>query len=34
MLMDRGYTRVRPLEGGLEGWIESGGAFEPYDKSD
>lgn len=24
MLMDRGFTRVRPLEGGLDGWVESG----------
>jgi 3-mercaptopyruvate sulfurtransferase SseA len=23
--MDRGYRRVRPLEGGLEAWIEAGG---------
>ena len=25
MLMDQGYRRVRPLEGGLEAWIEAGG---------
>jgi 3-mercaptopyruvate sulfurtransferase SseA len=25
MLMDRGYQRVRPLEGGLEAWIADGG---------
>ncbi|MGH9581293.1 MAG: DedA family protein/thiosulfate sulfurtransferase GlpE, partial [Terriglobales bacterium] len=24
MLMDHGYTRVRPLEGGLEAWVEAG----------
>jgi membrane protein DedA with SNARE-associated domain/rhodanese-related sulfurtransferase len=27
-LMDKGYRRVRPLEGGLEGWIEAGGQIE------
>jgi hypothetical protein len=26
--MDRGYRRVRPLEGGLEAWIAAGGEFE------
>ncbi len=26
--MDRGYRRVRPLEGGLEAWIEAGGQTE------
>lgn len=34
MLMDRGYTRVRPLEGGLEGWIEAGGEFEQPEQPD
>jgi len=24
MLMDRGITRVRPLEGGLDAWIDAG----------
>jgi rhodanese-related sulfurtransferase len=24
VLMDRGFTRVRPLEGGLDCWIEAG----------
>jgi hypothetical protein len=24
MLMDKGYQRVRPLEGGIEGWIAEG----------
>jgi rhodanese-related sulfurtransferase len=24
MLMDRGFTLVRPLAGGLEAWIEAG----------
>jgi len=28
--MDRGYRRVRPLEGGLEAWIEAGGPTENY----
>jgi len=26
--MDQGYRRVRPLEGGLEAWIEAGGETE------
>jgi hypothetical protein len=26
--MDRGYRRVRPLEGGLEAWIAAGGEVE------
>jgi rhodanese-related sulfurtransferase len=26
--MDQGYRRVRPLEGGLEAWIEAGGLTE------
>jgi hypothetical protein len=29
--MDRGYRRVRPLEGGLEAWIEAGGEIERFD---
>jgi hypothetical protein len=29
--MDRGYRRVRPLEGGLEAWIEGGGDIERFD---
>jgi rhodanese-related sulfurtransferase len=28
--MDKGYRRVRPLEGGLEAWIAAGGAAETY----
>jgi len=28
--MDRGYRRVRPLEGGLEAWIEAGGQTELF----
>jgi rhodanese-related sulfurtransferase len=24
MLMDKGYTRVRPLQGGIEAWIAAG----------
>jgi hypothetical protein len=24
MLMDKGLTRVRPLEGGIEAWIAAG----------
>ncbi len=34
MLMDRGYKRVRPLEGGLESWIEAGGQIESLDRTD
>jgi len=28
--MDQGYRRVRPLDGGLEGWIEAGGETEEF----
>jgi hypothetical protein len=28
--MDRGYRRVRPLEGGLEAWIDAGGEVELF----
>jgi rhodanese-related sulfurtransferase len=24
MLMDKGFKRVRPLEGGLEAWVDAG----------
>jgi len=24
MLIDKGFSRVRPLQGGIEAWIESG----------
>jgi len=24
MLMDKGYSRVRPLQGGIEAWIAAG----------
>ncbi|MBI4190883.1 MAG: sulfurtransferase, partial [Betaproteobacteria bacterium] len=24
LLIDRGYTRVRPLHGGLDAWVEAG----------
>jgi rhodanese-related sulfurtransferase len=24
MLIDKGYTNVRPLAGGLDGWIDAG----------
>jgi rhodanese-related sulfurtransferase len=27
-LIDRGFTRVRPLAGGLEAWVEAGRAVE------
>jgi rhodanese-related sulfurtransferase len=26
--MDRGFTRVRPLEGGLDAWMEQGQMIE------
>jgi hypothetical protein len=26
--MEKGYRRVRPLEGGLEAWIEAGGELD------
>jgi 3-mercaptopyruvate sulfurtransferase SseA len=32
--MDRGYRRVRPLEGGLEAWIEAGGAIEDVEATE
>jgi rhodanese-related sulfurtransferase len=28
MLMDRGFARVRPLEGGLDAWGEAGFGYE------
>ena len=31
MLIDRGYVRVRPLEGGLESWQMTGGEYALYD---
>jgi len=31
MLMNRGYTRVRPLEGGLDAWGTTGGDYAVYD---
>jgi rhodanese-related sulfurtransferase len=24
MLIDKGYTKVRPLAGGLDGWLDAG----------
>jgi len=29
--MNRGYTRVRPLEGGLDAWRMTGGDYAVYD---
>jgi len=29
--MDKGYRRVRPLEGGLEAWIDAGGQIEVFE---
>jgi hypothetical protein len=31
MLIDRGYTRVRPLEGGLDAWQMTPGEYALYD---
>ncbi len=28
MLMDRGFARVRPLEGGLDAWVNAGFDYE------
>jgi len=28
MLMDRGFVRVRPLEGGLDAWADAGYTIE------
>jgi len=30
--MNRGFRKVRPLEGGLEAWIEAGKLFEVFDQ--
>jgi rhodanese-related sulfurtransferase len=30
MLMDRGFRRVRPLEGGLEAWIADGAEVDVF----
>jgi rhodanese-related sulfurtransferase len=29
--MDRGFTLVRPLAGGLDAWVQAGFAIETYD---
>ena len=31
MLMDHGFTRVRPLEGGFDAWAEAGYQLESFD---
>lgn len=31
MLINRGYERVRPLEGGLDAWEMTGGEYALYD---
>jgi rhodanese-related sulfurtransferase len=33
MLMDRGFTRVRPLEGGLDAWSDAGYTLEGLENS-
>ena len=30
LLMDRGFTLVRPLAGGLDAWVEKGFDIETY----
>jgi len=30
MLMDRGFTLVRPLAGGLDGWVRAGYPVEEW----
>jgi rhodanese-related sulfurtransferase len=30
MLMDKGFRKVRPLEGGLDAWILAGNAFDHF----
>jgi hypothetical protein len=32
--MDKGLRRIRPLEGGLEAWIEVGGEIAVFDSVD
>jgi rhodanese-related sulfurtransferase len=31
LLIDKGFTVVRPLAGGLDAWIDAGLAVEPLD---
>jgi len=31
--MDRGFRRVRPLEGGLDAWIAADGAVEAFNEA-
>jgi 3-mercaptopyruvate sulfurtransferase SseA len=28
--MNKGYRKIRPLEGGLDAWIDAGGAVTQY----
>jgi hypothetical protein len=32
--MDKGLRRIRPLEGGLDAWIEAGGEVALFDTHD
>jgi len=32
MLIDRGYTEVRPLAGGLDAWVDAGYPTEELDE--
>jgi rhodanese-related sulfurtransferase len=32
--MDKGFRRVRPLEGGLDAWIDAGGPIALFDSAD
>ena len=31
MLMDHGFSRVRPLEGGFDAWVTAGYKLEQFD---
>jgi hypothetical protein len=33
-LIDKGFRRIRPLEGGLDAWIESGGEVAMFELAD
>jgi rhodanese-related sulfurtransferase len=33
-LLEHGYRRVRPLEGGLEAWIAAGAPVEAFESAD
>jgi rhodanese-related sulfurtransferase len=33
-LIDKGFRRIRPLEGGLDAWIEAGGEVAVFELAD